>query len=88
MDLKAFIKDVLTPVLDYPEELDVEVKTRDKQLDVFVRARQEDRGRIVGRNGRMISSIRTLCRAAGEKQGMHVNLELVEDEVDEFKLEE
>jgi predicted RNA-binding protein YlqC (UPF0109 family) len=36
----------------------------------------------------MISSIRTLCRAAGEKQGMHVNLELVEDEVDESNPEE
>jgi len=89
MELKAFIKDVLTPMLDYPEELDVEViMKRDKQLDVFVHARQEDRGRIVGRNGRMISSLRTLCRTAGEKQGVYVNLELVEDETDDSAPEE
>ena len=88
MEFKAFIKDVLTPVLDYPEELDVEVVKNGKQLDVLVSARQEDRGRIVGRNGRMISSLRTLCRAAGEKQGVYVNLELVEDEVDGSNPEE
>ena len=88
MDLKAFVKDVLTPVLDYPEELDVEAVKSGKQLDVLVCARQEDRGRIVGRSGRMISSLRTLCRAAGEKQGLHVNLELVEDEADGSSPEE
>jgi len=87
MDLKAFVKDVLTPVLDYPEELDVEVVKNGKQLDVIVRARQEDRGRIVGRNGRMISSLRTLCRAAAEKQGMYANLEIVENETDDSDLE-
>jgi predicted RNA-binding protein YlqC (UPF0109 family) len=79
MDLEAFIKDVLTPILDHPEELSVEINQNANQLDVHLRARKEDRGRIIGRNGRMISSLRTLCRAAGDKQGMHVNLELVED---------
>ncbi|MDR0499565.1 MAG: KH domain-containing protein [Holophagales bacterium] len=82
MDLEAFLKDVLTSVLDYPEEFNVEIEKSGKQLDVLVRARQTDRGRIIGKNGRMISSLRTLCRAAGEKQGLHVNLELVEDEID------
>jgi len=80
MDLEAFLRDVLTPILDHPEELGVEVKKGGRQLDILIRARQEDRGRIIGRSGRMISSLRTLCRAAGEKQGLHVNLELVEDE--------
>jgi predicted RNA-binding protein YlqC (UPF0109 family) len=81
MDLEAFVRDVLTPVLDHPEELGVEVKAGGRKMDVLLRARQEDRGRIVGKNGRMISSLRTLCKAAGEKQGLYVNLELVEDEV-------
>jgi len=82
MDLEAFLKDVLTPVLDHPDELCVETREDGRRLDVLLRARQEDRGRIIGRNGRMISSLRALCRVAGEKQGLHVNLELVEDDAD------
>jgi predicted RNA-binding protein YlqC (UPF0109 family) len=82
MDLEIFLKDVLTPVLDYPEEFNVEIKKNGKHMDVLVRARQIDRGRIIGKNGRMISSLRTLCKTAGEKQGLHINLELVEDETD------
>ena len=80
MDLEAFLRDVLTPVLDHPEDLGVEFRKNGARLDVFLRARQEDRGRVVGRNGRMISSLRALCRIAGEKQGVHVNLELAEDD--------
>jgi predicted RNA-binding protein YlqC (UPF0109 family) len=79
MDLEAFLKDILVPVLDCPEELSIEIIQDGRQLDVHLRARKEDRGRIIGRNGRMISSLRTLCKAAGEKQGLYVNLELVED---------
>jgi len=82
MNLEAFLKDVLMPVLDHPEELSIETRKNGKRLDVLLRARQEDRGRVVGRNGRMISSLRALCKVAGEKQGLHVNLELVEDDVD------
>jgi predicted RNA-binding protein YlqC (UPF0109 family) len=70
----------LTPALDHPDELSIEIANNGNKLDVLLRARQEDRGRIIGRNGRMISSLRTLCRAAGEKQGLDVNLELVEDD--------
>jgi predicted RNA-binding protein YlqC (UPF0109 family) len=76
MDLEAFIKDVLTPALDYPEKLIVETKRDGKKLEIILYAPQIDRGRIVGRNGRMISSLRTLCKAAGEKQGLTVSLEL------------
>jgi len=80
MDLEAFLKEVLEPVLDFPKELVVEVKKNGRQLEVSLRAPQADRGRIIGRNGKMISSLRSLCRAAGEKQGLSVNLELVEDD--------
>jgi len=87
MDLETFLRDVLTPVLDHPEELSVELRKNGKRLDIFLRARQDDRGRVVGRNGRMISSLRSLCKVAGEKQGLHVNLELAEDDVDFGALE-
>jgi predicted RNA-binding protein YlqC (UPF0109 family) len=80
VDLEAFLRSVLTPALEHPDELSIEINKDGNKLDVSLRAKQEDRGRVIGRNGRMISSLRTLCRAAGEKQGLDVNLELVEDD--------
>ena len=77
MDFEAFLIDVLTPIVDHPEALRVEVKGEGRRIDVMIHAESRDRGRIIGKSGRMISSLRTLVKAAGEKAGAHtVNLEL------------
>jgi predicted RNA-binding protein YlqC (UPF0109 family) len=77
MDFEAFLSDVLTPLLDHPQAFRVEVKGEGRKIDVLVFADPKDRGRIIGKSGRMISSLRTLVKAAGEKAGAHtVNLEL------------
>ena len=77
MDLEAFLIDVLTPILDHPEAFRVEVRADGRRLDAMIFADAGDRGRIIGKSGRMISSLRTLAKAAGEKAGAHtVNLEL------------
>ena len=80
MNLEAFLKDVLTPVLDHPEALRIEVKEEGRKCDVLIHAEPQDRGRIIGKSGRMISSRRTLCQAAGEKSGLRVNIEIFEEE--------
>jgi predicted RNA-binding protein YlqC (UPF0109 family) len=76
MNLEAFVTEVLTPILDHPEALRVEVKGEGRKMDVTIFAEPRDRGRIIGKGGRMISSLRTLAKVAGEKAGVNVNLEL------------
>ena len=76
MNLEAFLKDVLTPIVDHPEALRIEVTGEGKKRDVTVYAEQSDRGRIIGKSGRNISALRTLCKLAGDKAHLNVNLEL------------
>ena len=77
MDLTAFLTDVLTPILDHPEAFRVETKGEGRKISALIYADPRDRGRIIGKSGRMISSLRTLVKAAGEKAGVHtVDLEL------------
>lgn len=80
MDLEAFLKDVLTPMLDHPEALRIEVSARGREREVLIHAEGEDRGRIIGRSARVISALRTLCILAGEKAGLEVRVELYEAE--------
>jgi len=47
---------------------------------VLIHADTRDRGRIIGKSGRMISSLRTLVKAAGEKSGLVISLELYEED--------
>lgn len=80
MNVEAFLKDVLTPMLDHPEDLRIEVKDDGKKCEVLIHADARDRGRIIGKSGRMISSLRTLVKAAAEKSNLIVNLELYEED--------
>lgn len=80
MDLEAFLGDVITPLLDHPEAFRIEIASEGRKRDILVHAAPSDRGRIIGKHGRMISALRTLCRTAGDKAGLSVNLELDDDE--------
>jgi len=80
MDFEAFLRDVLTPLLDHPDAFRVEVAGEGRRRDVLVYADPRDRGRIIGKHGRMISDLRTLCKAAGEKAGVVVELELYDED--------
>jgi predicted RNA-binding protein YlqC (UPF0109 family) len=83
MNLEAFLRDVLTPLLDHPEAFRVEVSGEGRKREVLVFADPKDRGRIIGKHGRMVSALRTLCKAAGEKAGLVVDLELYDGDEQE-----
>lgn len=80
MNLQAFLGDVLTPLLDHPEALRIEIAGEGRKREVVIFADPKDRGRIIGKHGRMISALRTLCRTAGEKAGLVVDLELDDED--------
>ena len=80
MDFEAFLKDVLTPTLEHPEEFRVEVSGEGRKRDILIHAASTDRGRVIGKSGRMISSLRTMCKVAGEKAGLQVEVEIFDEE--------
>ena len=80
MNAEAFLTDVLTPQQDCPEDLRVETKGEGRKRDLLIHANPKDRGRIIGKSGRMISSLRTLVKVAGEKAGLILNVEIFEEE--------
>lgn len=80
MDFEAFLKDVLSPALEHPDQLRVEVSGEGRRRDVLIHAAPTDRGRIIGKSGRMISSLRTLCKLAGEKAGVQVEVEIFDED--------
>jgi len=79
MDFEAFLKDVLTPALEHPDELKVEVTGEGRKREVLIHAAPTDRGRVIGKSGRMISSLRTMCKVAGEKAGLQVEVEIFDE---------
>ena len=60
-----------------PEHLQVTAQHEGGGLRIEIRCAATDAGRVIGRGGRVINSIRTLARAAAEGH-QHVEVQLVD----------
>jgi len=61
-----------------PDALKVQAERHGYDIRIEIRCGKDDAGRIIGRGGRVINSIRTLARAAADGRE-HVDVELVSD---------
>ncbi len=77
--MKEFVQYLVETIAKNPDH----VKVEEKQLDdTYIReeitVHPDDMGLIIGRNGRTIQSLRELAKAKAIKQGVKVDVELLE----------
>ncbi len=65
-------------LVDDPDAVRVEATERDGAVVIRLHVAPEDRGKVIGRQGRLIRSLRTVVRASGTRSGERRLLELVE----------
>ncbi len=78
-DIANLVRSLVTPLVDNPEEVAIySAELEDETVLIEIRVNEEDAGKVIGRQGRVIKAVRTLCRAAGSRNGFHVEVELVD----------
>lgn len=78
-DIANLVRSLVTPLVDNPAEVAISSsELEDDTVLVEIRVNEEDAGKVIGRQGRVIKAVRTLCRAAGSRNGFHVEVELVD----------
>jgi predicted RNA-binding protein YlqC (UPF0109 family) len=76
--MKELVSFIVESLVEYPEEVQV-VEVRERTSTVIELAvADSDMGRIIGKGGRVINSIRMLTDVLAAKQGKRVSLELLE----------
>lgn len=66
-------------LVDNPEDVQITEVEGDRGATVLeVTVNPEDMGKLIGKRGRIIRSIRTLARAAGQRDGQNVMVEVVD----------
>ena len=64
-------------LVDKPDEVSV-VETAGEGVTILeIRVAQEDVGKVIGREGRIINAIRTIVKAAAAKQHQKVTVEIL-----------
>ena len=69
---------VARSLVAHPEEVRVTRSERDDAVVLELHVAADDRGKVIGKGGRVARSLRTLVRASGTKAGERRFLEIVE----------
>ena len=77
--MKDFITWLIKAIVDNPDKVSVEEKEENGQTTYSLSVAQEDMGKVIGRGGKIIKSIRKLLGVRAAKEGKRVNLKLLEE---------
>ena len=64
-------------IASYPDEVKVTQEDEDGRVILRLEVAPDDKGKVIGREGRVAQSIRVLLRVATVKKGTRASLEIV-----------
>lgn len=77
-DLKGLVECVVRPLVDFENDLEITSHEEEGTTVIEISVNEEDAGKVIGRQGRVIKSIRTLARAAASRNDMQVEVEILD----------
>ena len=75
--MKEFLDYVARSLVDNPDAVRVDVEEHEDEVELVLSVDEADMGRVIGRDGRIANTIRSLLRVMGSRDGRHVELEIV-----------
>ncbi|MBL4952657.1 KH domain-containing protein [Neobacillus sp. OS1-32] len=76
--MKELIETIVKPLVDFPEEVHVDVEEEDTRITYHLWVNKADMGKVIGKQGRVAKAIRTVVYAAGSSQQKKIFLEIGE----------
>ena len=75
--MRELIEYVARGVVSQPEAVQVEEVQSGRVLVYEISVADEDAGKIIGRQGKVIRALRTLAKAGATRQGIRVDVDVV-----------
>lgn len=75
--MKELVEYIAKSIASHPEEVKVTEENDDGRVLLRLEVAPDDKGKVIGRQGRVAQSIRMLLRVAAVKQGTRAILEIV-----------
>lgn len=77
--MEEFLKLVVARLIDYPDEAVLTKEETPRRIIFRLQLRQSDIGKVIGKHGHTIASIRNLLNAAASRHGQRATLEILEE---------
>lgn len=77
--MKELLSAIVLPLVENPSEVEIEESVKeDGEILLSLKVASSDMGKVIGRQGRIAKAIRTVMKAAANKDGKKVAVEIVE----------
>jgi hypothetical protein len=76
--MKELVEYIARGVVNQPEEVEVEELTDEVGIVLKLKVSPQDKGRIIGKQGKVVEAIRTLLRVMAIREEKKVRLEVVD----------
>ena len=76
--MKSVLEMIISNLVDNKEEISIEeISNNEKSVEFKVKVAESDMGKVIGKQGRVAKSIRTVMKSVAGKEGKKVNVEFV-----------
>ena len=77
LNMKDLVEYIAKSIVNAPDDVVITEEETEDGLTLKLQVNDEDKGRIIGKQGRVAQAMRTLLRVKAAKAGTRVNLEIV-----------
>ena len=75
--MKELIEYIAKSIVDAPDDVVVTEESDDQGIMLKLQVADDDKGRVIGKQGRIAAAMRTLIRVKAAKQGTRASLEII-----------
>jgi predicted RNA-binding protein YlqC (UPF0109 family) len=75
--MTELLTQIIKHIVDSPEEVTVSEIQGERAIVLEIKVAPDDVGKVIGREGRIINSLRQIIKAAAGKRNKRINIELV-----------
>ena len=74
--MKEIVEVIAKAIVNHPSEVQVEEERRGSTVVLKLHVAPDDMGKVIGRQGRIAKEIRTLMKAAGNRENKKVSVDI------------
>ena len=75
--MTELVEYIAKSIVNIPDDVVITEEETEEGLTLKLQVNDEDKGRIIGKQGRVAQAMRTLIRVKAAKAGTRVNLEII-----------
>jgi uncharacterized protein len=78
--MKQFLEYIVPNLVNHPEDVVISEEEKDGMVVLTIKAHPDDIGRVIGKSGKIIKSLRQIVKVLAIKQGVRANIEVADSQ--------